>query len=135
MKMIDPATERRLLQASVAVASLVPLTIGTLGMIEGPTILRGLAIPPPIDVDSHFRYLSGLLAGIGIGFVSCIPAIERRGARFRLLGLIVVLGGLGRLLSLVGAGTPGAGHQFGLAMELAVVPLMMLWQARVSRTA
>jgi len=125
-------SERRLLQAAVALASLVPLSIGTLGVIEGPELLRGVGTAVPVDLDSHVRYLSGLLAGIGLGFVSCIPAIERRGARFRMLGLIVVLGGLARLLSLAGAGAPGRGHLFGLAMELAVVPLLMLWQSRIA---
>ena len=129
----DRAAERRLLQAAIALAALVPLTAGTLGMIQGPEFLRGVAPAPPIDLDSHFRYLSGLLAGIGLGFASCIPAIERQGARFRLLGLIVVLGGLARLGSLLGVGVPGPGHVFGLAMELAVVPLLMLWQARIAR--
>ena len=126
-------TERRLLQAAVAVAALVPLTAGTLGMIEGPAMLRDLVGAAPVDLDSHFRYLSGLLAGIGVGFVSCIPAIERRGSRFRLLGAIVVFGGLSRLGSLAGAGTPGPGHLFGLGMELAIVPMLMIWQARFAR--
>jgi hypothetical protein len=126
------AAERRLLQGAVALACLVPLGIGTLGVIEGPSVLRGVAAVPP-DLDSHFRYLSGLLLGIGLGFASCIPAIERRGARFRLLGAIVVAGGLARVLSLAAVGVPGQGHVFGLVMELGVVPLMMLWQARVAR--
>ena len=130
---MSPAVERRLLQGAVAVASLVPLSAGGLGMVEGPGFLRGLGAEVSTDLDSHFRYLSGLLAGIGLGFVSCIPAIERRGARFRLLGLIVVLGGLARLVSLAVHGAPGGGHLFGLAMELGVVPLLMLWQARVAR--
>ena len=130
-----PTAERRLLQAAVAFAALVPLTMGILSLVEGPAILRGVGAHAPTDLDSHFRYLSGLLAGIGLGFASCIPAIERHGARFRLLGLIVVLGGLGRLLSLLSSGVPGGGHLFGLAMELGVVPLLMLWQARVARRA
>ena len=130
---MSPAAERRLLQAAAALAALVPLTAGTLGMIEGPGMLRGVDPAGPVDLDSHYRYLSGLLAGIGLGFVSCIPAIERRSARFRLLGLIVILGGLARFGSLVGAGTPGLGHLFGLVMELGVVPALMLWQARVAR--
>lgn len=129
---MTPAIERRLLQGAAALACLVPLAIGTLSLVEGPAVLRGVAAVPA-DLDSHFRYLSGLLLGIGIGFASCIPAIERRGARFRLLGFVVVVGGLGRLVSLLAVGAPGAGHLFGLVMELGVVPLLMLWQARVAR--
>jgi Domain of unknown function (DUF4345) len=125
--------ERRLLQAATALAALVPLSMGTASIIGSAGVLKGVALPLPIDLDSHFRYLSGLLLGIGLIFVASIPRIERRTQIFRALGAIVVVGGLARLLSLVQSGVPGPGHQFGLLMELIVVPLIVLWQARVAR--
>jgi hypothetical protein len=125
-------TERRLLQAAIAAACLVPLVMGAISIARGPEVIRGVIAPEP-DLDSHFRYLSGLLFGIGLSLAACIPRIEANGAVFRLLGLIVILGGLARLVSLLVAGTPGAGHLFGLAMELTVVPLLLVWQARVAR--
>ena len=125
--------ERRLLQLAVALACLVPFSIGGIGIVESAAGLKGVEHPLPIDLDSHFRYLSGLLLGIGIAFAACIRRIERRGAIFRALCLIVVVGGLARLLSLVHLGVPGPGHVFGLAMELGVVPLLTLWQSRVER--
>ena len=124
--------ERRLLQAAVALGCLVPLLAGGTGMIGGPAFLRGVENGAAADLDSHFRYLSGLLFAIGLAFASCIPGIERRTARFRLLALLVFVGGLGRLLGLISSGMPGAGHVFGLAMELVAVPLLVLWQARVA---
>jgi hypothetical protein len=102
-------------------------------VIESAGSIRGVEPPVPVDLDSHFRYLSGLLLGLGIAFAICIPNIERKGLLFRALGLVVVIGGLSRLLSLVEAGTPSTGHQFGLAMELVTVPLLVLWQARIAR--
>ncbi len=124
--------ERRGLQAIVAIACLVPLTIGGISVMEGP---GWLGHPPvvPSDLDSQFRYVSGIFLGLGLAFVTCIPAIERKGARFRLLGLLVVAGGLARALSWATVGAPSTGHQLGLAMELGVVPLLMLWQARIAR--
>ncbi len=89
--------------------------------------------PVPTDLDSHFRYLSGIFLAAGIAFASCIPAIERKGARFRLLGCLVVAGGLARLVSALSVGMPSTGHAAGLAMELGVMPLLMLWQARIAR--
>jgi hypothetical protein len=126
--------ERRLLQLAVALGCIVPLLAGAAGMIEGPAMLHGVGRQPATDLDSHFRYLSGLLLAAGLGFASCIRGIERRTGRFRLLALIVFVGGLGRLGSLIAVGPPGAGHLFGLTMELAVVPLLVLWQARVARS-
>lgn len=129
---MSPAFERRLLQGVVALACLVPLSIGEISLVRGP---YWLGHPPvvPIDLDSHFRYVSGLFFALGLGFVTCIPAIERQGARFRLLALLVVAGGLARAGSWAMVGAPSAGHRLGLAMELGVVPLLMLWQARVAR--
>lgn len=126
-------TEKRLLQVIVAIACFVPLSTGAQGIWRGAEMLRGVPRPVPADLDSHFRYLSGIFFMLGIAFVTCVPAIERKTARFRLLGAMVVTGGLARLLSLATVGTPSVGHRFGLAMELGVVPLLLLWQARVAR--
>lgn len=122
--------ERALLQAAVAIVCIVPLTVSTLGIMRGAVWLQPA---PATDLDSHFRYLSGIFLVMGIAFLTCIPAIESRTARFRLLGAMVVGGGLARLVSLAGVGVPSPGHVLGLGIELIVVPLLMLWQARVAR--
>lgn len=120
--------EKRLLQIVVAIACLVPLAVGGESIVRGPAFLGH---PPvvPTDLDSHFRYISGIFFGVGVAFATCIPAIESKGPRFRLLGALVVCGGLARVVSLLSVGPPSKGHLFGLAMELGVVPLLMLWQA------
>jgi hypothetical protein len=126
-------TERRLLQIAVALACMVPLSMGFLSVLGSAAILRGVAPPLPIDLDSHYRYLSGLLLGIGLVFLASIPRIESKTVVFRTLGFVILIGGLARLLSLIEQGVPGRGHQFGLVMELVVVPLIVLWQARIAR--
>jgi hypothetical protein len=131
--LIGQAVERRLLQIVVAAACLVPLTTGGNSIVRGVRYLKGVPVPVPADLDSHFRYLSGIFFALGIGFVTCIPAIERKGARFQMLGAMVVAGGLSRALSWAELGAPSRGHQFGLVMELVIVPLLMLWQWRVAR--
>lgn len=127
-------TERRALQAAVAAACVVPLLAGLAGAIEGATMVRGMADRAVLpDLDSHMRYLSGLLLGIGIAFASCIPRIERAGPTMRLLGAIVVVGGLARASSYLAVGVPGLEHRLALAMELGAVPLLVLWQWRLER--
>lgn len=128
---MSPGTERRLLQIVCSLGVLSPITFGTMGVLRGAEWLaKG---PVPADLDSHFSYLSGLLLMIGLAIASCIPRIEAMGDRFRLLGMIVVLGGVARALSLVTVGSPSVGHLAGLGMELVVVPSLMLWQARVAK--
>jgi hypothetical protein len=123
---------RRALQVAVAVACLLPFIVGGQGILYGPAPIGHLA-DVPRDLDSHFRYISGIFFATGIGFASCIPNIEARGARFRLLGMLIVVGGLARGVSLLAVGVPSTGHVLGLGMETIVVPLLMLWQWQVAR--
>lgn len=84
------------------------------------------------DLESHFRYLSGLLLGIGLAFAASIPTIERRSELFLVLSAIVVVGALARLSALLIYGMPTTPHLLALGMELAVVPLLFAWQRRVA---
>lgn len=130
--MIALKAERRILQAVVALACVVPLVTGGISVAQGPGWLRGVDVVPT-DLDSHFRYISGIFLALGIGFATCVPRIEAVGDRFRLLGFMVVAGGMARLVSLVMVGPPSNGHVFGLGMELVVVPCLMAWQAGFAR--
>ena len=83
---------------------------------------------PTFDTDRQREHL--LRLGIGLGFWITIPNIEREGHRFRLLAAIVVLGGIGRLWSLLTVGVPDHPMLFCLIMEPAIAPLLAFWQYR-----
>ena len=127
------AWEKQVLQAVVAVAAATPVLVGLEGLISGPSFLR--IEEWPVDLDSHFRFYSGIFLALGFCWYSCIPDIEHKTERFRLLGLLTFSGGLARLLSFVAVGSPSVGHLLGLGMELVAVPLLMLWQARIAQQA
>ena len=85
---MNPALEKRALQVVVAIACLVPLTAGPTGILRGAGwMAHG---PVAADLDSHFRYMSGIFTGVGLAFASCIPNIETKGARMRMLVAFVV---------------------------------------------
>ena len=130
---MSPLTEKRMLQVATALACFVPLSMGVTSVLRSAAVLKGVEPPLPIDLDSHFRYLSGLLLGFGLCFLVCLPTIEKHTALFRAFGLIVLIGGLARLYSALTLGLPGPGHIFGLFMELGTVPLLVIWQGRVAR--
>ncbi|MGZ2412598.1 putative membrane protein YedE/YeeE [Sphingomonas sp. F9_3S_D5_B_2] len=125
------SAERRALQCVVALAALVPLLAGADGVWSGGQMIHGVSAATP-DLNSHFRYLSGLLLGIGLAFAALIPTIERHKLLFGVLGGIVMVGGAGRLLSGFIDGFPAGAHRYALVMELIVVPLLVLWQRRVA---
>ncbi|MBL6080622.1 DUF4345 domain-containing protein [Belnapia sp. T18] len=123
-------TERLWFRLAVAVGGLVPVLAGLGGMLAGPAMFGAES---GLDEDSHLRYLSGLLLGIGLGFWSTLGEPAQHAGRFRLLTAIVVLGGLGRLYGLMVGGLPGTPMLVALGMELVVTPLLCLWQARLGR--
>jgi hypothetical protein len=125
--------ERRLFQRVVAVAGLVPVLAGLAGVVLGMAGLTGDRLS--VSADSHFRYLSGLLLGIGVLFWWTVPRIEERGTLFRFLTLVVVIGGLARLSGLFLTGIPSLAMLGGLGMELVVTPLLCLWQVRIANRA
>lgn len=130
---MTPSRERRLLQQVVAVAALVPVLTGLFGVVSGLDLVAPeIGRQPGVSADSHFRYLSGVLLGLGLCFWATIPAIEHKTTLFRFLTLIVFLGGLGRLLGLYLTGVPSLAMLGGLAMELLVTPALCLWQTRVA---
>ena len=125
---LNRIVEKRSLQALIMIGCLVPLAGGLEGIIYGAR-LSGHVID--ITINSHVRYLSGLLLGIACGFASAIPAIEKNGKRVGLLVALVVTGGLARLYSVLVEGWPEPVMIFGLVMELGVVPILWLWQRRM----
>lgn len=127
--MISFALERRMLQVTVGVLALLPITVGFLGVTEGLGGLSGNAQGLAM-LDSHFRYLSGILLAIGLSFLGTTPAIEAEGVRFRVLSGLVITGGLGRLYS-APPDMPPATIAVGLVMELVVTPALALWRERV----
>ncbi|RYD55914.1 MAG: DUF4345 domain-containing protein [Sphingomonadales bacterium] len=129
---MSPIVEKRLLQAAMTVTLLLPLSAALAGVLGGPHFL-GKAPVIPTDLDSHFRYISGLFLGMLLLFASCIPNVERHGPRLRMLAFMVFIGGLFRFYSLVAIGTPSTGHLIGLGIELVELPLILVWQTRIAR--
>ena len=119
---------RRLLQAAVAIVGIVPVSAGLAGVALGPTMI---GVDVPVDLESHYRYLSGLLLAIGVAFWAIIPEIERRTTEFRLLTCLVVIGGISRLVSLAAVGVPSAPMAAAFSTELLITPLLCLWQSAI----
>jgi len=120
-------SERRALQAAVALAGLLPVVAGALGVLRSELLFAG-----PPHALTHGAYLSGLLLGIGLAFWSLVPAIERQSRAFGLLTALVVLGGLARALAALRLGAWGLPVTLPLVMELGVTPALWLWQQRVA---
>ena len=94
---MNAETEKRLLQMAVGLSCLVPLGAGLTGGIDGASMLSH---PTGTALDSHYRYLSGLLLGIGLSFLFTIPDLHKQGERFA-ISWIVIIGGVARFYGLL----------------------------------
>jgi hypothetical protein len=129
---VSANSEIRLFQLVVFIGSVVPIAAGLAGILHGPAMIRAFTTTNA-DLDSHFSYLSGLLLGIGVALLFCIGDIRSRAQSFRMLGLIVVTGGIGRLVAASRLGWPSGAHLFAYFMELGVMPALLLWHWRIVR--
>ena len=129
---MTPEVERRCLQVAILLAGIVPVTGGLAGILAASWLLE-VDNSCGASCDSHVRYLSGLLLGIGLVAWSLVPTVERVGPPLRLLTGLVVIGGLARLSSLLEVGVPSRLMIGGLLMELVVTSALCLWQSRIAR--
>ena len=124
--------ERKLLQIAFALAGLVLIGFGLAGVFFG----AGFAdLSRNVEMDSYFRFLKGVLLGIGLIYWSSIPDIARHGERISLVTFILVLGAVPRLIAVIGHGVPTFGILISLAGELIVAPLLWLWHQHVTGLA
>ena len=86
-------------------------------------------------MDSYFRFLKGMLLGIGLIYWSSIPDIARHSERISVVTFILVLGAVPRLLAVISHGVPTIGILIGLAGELIFAPLLWLWHQHVAGAA
>jgi hypothetical protein len=124
--------ERKLLQIAFALAGLVLIVFGLAGVFFGANFVD---LSGNVEIDSYFRFLKGVLLGIGLIYWSSIPDIARHGERISLVTFILVLGAVPRLIAVIGHGVPTIGILVSLAGELIVAPLLWLWHQHVTSVA
>jgi hypothetical protein len=122
--------ERSCLQIAIAIADCVPVFARLVGVILRTAMTNDAG---SMSLNGHIHYLSGLLLGIGLVFWWNIPRIKQSGSVFRVLILIVFIGGLARLYGVSTQGVPPGAMLFGLLMELVVTPALCAWQTRVAQ--
>jgi Domain of unknown function (DUF4345) len=130
--MTSASQQRRVLQITVGVLAFLPIGAGLAGAAFGIRVFDHASMLGA-DADNLGRYLSGLLLGIGLAFLTTLPRIEAEGVRFRLLTMIVFIGGMARLAGLIATGTLSKPILLGLVMELLATPALAFWREHVER--
>jgi hypothetical protein len=123
---------KRGLQVTITIFSLLPLLVGVIGIVLGTA--RWLPTEMiTADFDSHYRYIAGYYVSLGLLGLWVAPRIEQHTGLLRIICASILLGGLGRLVSMVQVGLPGPMAIVFTMFELCFPLLLLLWQAKVSR--
>src|ERR1700754_90565 len=124
---------KRALQVLLAFLSLLPLVVGTFGFIYGAALLAPAGGVTP-KLDSQYRFVAAWDVGMALIVWWIIPQIERQTALFRLICVMVCVGGIGRVVSWLVAGSPGPAFLAVTVLEI-LIPLLVPWQAQVAKHA
>ena len=128
------ATERRLLQALLALLGGVAAVAGLVAVLGGPEAqIDGAATGA--SVESEYRFYAGLWLAFGIVALFVVPGVERETLAVRALAAALFVAGLARAVAWLDAGRPAAIYLVLLALELAIPPALVLWQRRIRARA
>ena len=72
---------------------------------------------------------------MGVLFVWAARDLESKTTLIRILAFGVVLGAVGRIMSMVQVGTPRLLFQIDVTVEILIPLIVVIWQARLARIA
>ena len=124
------ARERSSLLATVALLGVIPVATGLLGVLGGPERAPGGGATTA-SVDSEYRFVNVFWAAAGGVLWWTLGRPEERSVATRTVLGLAALGGFPRLLSVIRAGLPHPVFRATIALELLVVPLVIVWHSRV----
>jgi Domain of unknown function (DUF4345) len=126
---------RRALQVTFGLLAAIPFASGLAAMLAGPTALPGDASTVTATADSEFRFTAAFWFVAAPLIWASLPRVEERTLTLRLVMATVFLGGLARVVSWRKTGRPHPLFVGALALELAGMPAMAVWQGRVAALA
>lgn len=88
--------------------------------------------PEGLLLDSNLRFLNGLSVGVGLCALSIARRIRTRSAELKIVCAIMFCGAIGRILSVAHYGLPPSPFDIAALFELALPPVLLYWQSRVS---
>jgi hypothetical protein len=125
---------RRAFQGFLVAFGVISIGIALAHLAVGPDAIIG-GSPVNATSDGEDRFYAGIFAAFGAALLWCARDVERKQAYVNALAGAFLVGGIGRLISLVVVGAP---HPFFVAMlglELVLPVLMVLVGRRVAAQA
>lgn len=126
--------QKVLLQIVVFVLSLIPIGSGAKDIWKGLYKYNLSAEEIRKLSDSDFRFSSGIWFMLGLCTLYIIPRIEKEKKLFRFIILMIMTGGIGRIVSIAYSGRIVTTDIINLCLELLISPMLILWQNRLKES-
>lgn len=125
---------RKLLQIFLAILGLIPTITGALTMmgINDP-LFADLHLPHSALLDSELRFFGGIWLGLGIAVLATIRDVEKHFALYRILWMMIFIGGIGRLISMFVIGLPPVPFIAFTALEIVGAPVFLYWHNQIAK--
>jgi hypothetical protein len=123
----------RALSLVVKTLCLIPLATGGLDLLLGAKALGATGAHLPVDalsdptLNSQLRFFGAIWLGFGVMLWCTTTDLKANAAWFQLLCGVLVLSGVGRVISLVQFGLPAPAFVGAIVVELVLIPLVLLW--------
>jgi hypothetical protein len=128
------SSNRRALQITLGVLSLIPALSGGAGLLIGPRALPGGPSSAEPSLDSEYRVTSAFFLAAAPAIWASIPKVEKAAAPLRLVAAAGFAAGIGRVLSWRAVGRPHPALVAATVLELVGMPALVAWQEQVRRT-
>lgn len=130
------SSNRRALQITLGVLSLIPALSGGAGLLVGQRALPGPR-PSAVDptLDSEYRVTSTFFFAAAPVIWASIPKIEQATGPLRTVAAAGFVAGIGRLLSWRTAGRPHPAYIAATVLELVGMPALVAWHEQVRRAS
>jgi hypothetical protein len=125
---------RRGLQWTLGLLAAAPMVSGVREVLWGARGAPGDSPEVSATVDGELRYANVFKIAVGPVILSQLSQVDRSPVVNLALGTVFV-GGLARLLSWQQRGRPHPNSVVAIGLEIAVVPVLIAWQRRLSSQA
>src|SRR6202162_6582541 len=96
---------RRLFQGFLVMFGVIAIGISLAHLAVGPeAIIGGSTVNPTSNGED--RFYAGLFGCYGVALLRCARDVERKQVYVNVLAAVLLVGGIGRLVALVGVGAP-----------------------------
>lgn len=122
-------TQRKALEICLIAVAIIVISTGVLGLlgVDNP-LYSSIELPRLPLLDTNLRFYSGIWLVLGVTMLLTFRHMEQHLILYRVLFGMIMVGGVGRALSILTLGAPPLPIVALMCLEIFASPLLLYWQ-------